>query len=181
MPEKHHEALLSRETRYDGKVFRIESLSVRLPNGRTAGRDVLRHSGGACVVPVDAEGNVHLVRQYRVAIAQETLEIPAGKLEPGEAPLACAVRELREETGLSADRLEKLTAIHTTPGYSDEVLHIYLATGLTKSEACPDPDEFVTAVSHPLEECLRFVEDGTVTDSKTVVGILAAARRLRGR
>jgi ADP-ribose pyrophosphatase len=181
MQEKHEEHPLTTETVYGGKVFRIESLTVRLPDGRTAGRDVLRHNGGACVVPLDAEGNVHLVRQYRVAIAQETLEIPAGKLEPREDPLACATRELREETGLVAGRIEPLSTIHTTPGYSDEKLFLYLATDLVQGESCADEGEFVSVEVHSLADCLRMVDDGTIMDSKTVVGLLATVRRLSGR
>lgn len=180
MTERHREDPVTSETVYVGRVFRIDSMTVRLPDGRTAGRDVLRHNGGACVVPLDAQGNVHLVRQYRIALARETLEIPAGKLEPDEDPLVCAIRELREETGLTSGKVEKLAMIHPTPGYSDERLHIYLATDLREGESCTDEDEFLSVEIHSLEECLRMVDDGTITDSKTVVGILSTARRLRG-
>ncbi len=171
---------LTNETVYRGKVFRIESLTVRLPDGKTAGRDVLRHNGGACVVPLDADRNVHLVRQFRVAIGQETLEIPAGKLEPREDPLSCATRELLEETGLTAGRIEPLSAILTTPGYSDEKLFLYLATELSQGDSCADEGEFLKVEVHPFEDCLRMVDDGTILDSKTVVGLLATARRLSG-
>jgi ADP-ribose pyrophosphatase len=180
MTERHREDRLVSETVYDGRVFHIDSMTVRLPDGRTAGRDVLRHNGGACIVPLDASGNLHLVRQYRIAIARETLEIPAGKLEPNEDPMSCAIRELREETGLTAGRIESLIRIHTTPGYSDELLHIFLATELQEGDSCTDEDEFLTSETHSMEACLQMVEDGTITDSKTVVGILATARILRG-
>ena len=180
MTERHREDRLTSETVYDGRVFRIDSRTVRLPDGRTAGRDVLRHNGGACIVPLDAQGDLHLVRQYRIALARETLEIPAGKLEPNEDPLSCAIRELREETGLTAGKVVPLSVIHTTPGYSDERLHIFLATDLRQGDSCTDEDEFLSAETNSMEDCLRMVDDGTITDSKTVVGILTTARRLRG-
>ena len=181
MMELHREERLEAKTICGGSVFRVERLVVRLPDGRTAGRDVLRHNGGACVVPLDSEGRIHLVRQYRVAIDRETLEIPAGKLEPGEDPYACAIRELREETGLTAGQVRPLSTIHTTPGYSDERLYIYLATDLAQGDSCTDPEEFLSHEVHSFDDCLAMVDDGTISDSKTVVGLLAAARLIRDR
>ncbi len=121
----------------------MRSAQVELPNGRVTGRDLVRHPGAAAVVALTETGKIVLVRQYRTAIDRVTVEIPAGKLDPGEDPLDCAKRELLEETGFSAGRIQYLTTIATTPGFCDEVIHIYMATGLTFSGANPDDDEFV--------------------------------------
>ncbi len=114
-----------------------------------------------------------MVRQYRTAIDRVTVEIPAGKLDPGEDPLECAKRELHEETGFSASRIQYLTTIATTPGFCDEVIHIYMATGLTFDGANPDDDEFVNVDLVPLSELIDAVLDGKIEDAKTVVGALA--------
>ena len=137
------EKTTSRETVYFGKVIDVERQSVVLINGNTAGREIVRHNGGACMAAVDEQMNFYLVRQYRKPVDRETLEIPAGKLEKGEDPYDCAVRELKEETGLIAGRVSKLGYIYTTPGFCDEVLHIFLAEELLQAEKSPDPDEFV--------------------------------------
>jgi len=163
----------------DGRVFRYERLSVTLPDGSFSTRDVVRLPGGSVVVPVDQEGYVYLVSQYRAAVESVTFELPAGRLEPDETPEECAVRELYEETGLKAGTLKLLTTITPTPGYSDEVLHIYMATDLESGDPNPDEGEFINAVMFPFDEVVDLVTFGDIRDAKTVIGILFAEREIR--
>ena len=175
------EEYLSGKTVFDGKVVHLETWEVRLPNGGTAAREIVKHVGAAAVVPVDADGNITLVRQHRVAIDKMTWEIPAGKLDaPGEDPFLCAKRELEEETGLNAEHWQLLSSVVTTPGFCTEKIAIYLATGLSQHEAHTDPDEFLFLKKLPFSEAVRMVEDGELFDLKTVAGILLADRALRG-
>jgi len=163
----------------EGKVFRYERLDVTLPDGARSIRDVVRLPGGSTVVAIDGEGYVYLVSQYRAAVGRVTLELPAGRLEPGELPEGCAARELLEETGLRAGKLKLLTSILSSPGYSDEVLHIFLATDLEDGEANPDEGEFINAMMFPFDEVVDLVASGDIRDAKTVAGILLAERELR--
>ncbi|NLM75677.1 MAG: NUDIX hydrolase [Clostridiaceae bacterium] len=172
----YYEKTVSRKPIYEGNIIDVEVLTVELPNGRTAPRDVVRHSGAAVIVPVTDKGEVVLVKQYRKPIEQVSLEVPAGKLEKGEDPKICAARELKEETGYTAGKLEKILTLHPASAYTDEVLHVYLASDLTKGEANPDEDEFITANVYPMEEALNMIKDGLITDAKTVAGVLFAAR-----
>lgn len=167
--------------RYRGMLLHLYEDTVRLPNGRTAVREIIRHPGAVAVVPLSAKGIVTLVEQYRHALRRVTLEIPAGKLDQGETPLACARRELAEETGLQARSFRRLASLWTTPGFTDEVIHIYLATGLTARPAQPDDDEFVRVVRKPLIRALGDVRLGRIADSKSVAGLLLAAQVVRGR
>ena len=163
----------------EGKIFRFERLQVTLPDGARSVRDVVRLPGGSTVVAIDGEGYVYLVSQYRAAVGRMTLELPAGRLEPGESPEECAARELLEETGLRAGTLRRLTSILTSPGYSDEMLHVFLATDLENGEANPDEGEFINAMMFPFDEIVDFVASGIIRDAKTVVGIMLAERELR--
>jgi len=171
------EKTISKEKVYSGKVIDVERQTVTLINGNTAGREIVRHNGGACMAAVDRNMNFYLVRQFRKAVERETLEIPAGKLEKGEDPYDCAVRELKEETGLMASRVSKLGFIYTTPGFCDEVLHIFLAEELVQAEKSPDPDEFVNCECFPLAACVEMVENGEICDAKTITAVLRTARR----
>ena len=168
-----HERIISEEQAWKGRFLDVRSARVELPNGRVTGRDLVRHPGASAVVALTESGKIVLVRQYRTAIDRVTVEIPAGKLDPGEDPLECAKRELHEETGFSASRIQYLTTIATTPGFCDEVIHIYMATGLTFDGANPDDDEFVNVDLVPLSELIDAVLDGKIEDAKTVVGALA--------
>ncbi len=171
------EEVLSRETVYPGVIVRLEHWQVRLPNGETALREVACHPGAAAVVALDREGQVILVRQHRVAVDRVTLEIPAGKLDsPTEDPSQCAQRELSEETGLTAEHWQKLTCLETTPGFCNERIHLYLATGLAQGDRHPDADEFVDVVRMPLTQAVEQVMNGTFRDGKTALGLLMAAR-----
>ena len=172
------ETVVSRMVVARGLAISYERLLVELPGGASAQRDVIRHPGGCGVVAVDANGDVYLVRQHRVAIDKVTLEIPAGKLDAGELPLDCAMRELREETGVTASEIREIACIYTTPGFCDEALHIFLATGLSRGDSDPDEGEFVEAVRMPLAQLADMAMRGEIQDSKTVFGILYAARAM---
>ena len=137
-----HEKILSEECAWKGKILDVHRLEVELPNGHRSARDIVRHPGAAAVVALTESGKIVLVRQYRTAIDRVTVEIPAGKLDPGEDPLDCAKRELHEETGFKAGRIRFLTSIVTTCGFCDEIIHIYLATKLEFDAPDPDDDEF---------------------------------------
>ena len=173
------EEILSREPRFEGALIRVERWRVRLPNGSPALREVVLHPGAAAVVAVDERGLVTLVRQHRPAVGEVMLEIPAGKLDgPGEDPLACAQRELEEETGLVAANWRLLTTLCTTPGFCDERIALYLATGLSQGEARPDDDEFLRVERMPLKEAVDRVLSGDLRDGKTALGLLMASKLL---
>lgn len=160
---------------FEGKIIRLEHWNVELPNGHIALREVACHPGASAVVALDEENNIILVHQYRAPVHRLTLEIPAGKLDSAEEdPFECAKRELSEETGLIAENWTKLTVLETTPGFCNERIHLYLATGLKQGETHPDEDEFVATTRMPLTEASARVMDGTFRDGKTALGILMA-------
>lgn len=167
------EEVIDSEIAWRGKIFDVERLNVRLPNGHTSTRDVVRHRGAAAVVALTTSGKIALVRQYRTSLGRVTVEIPAGKLDPGEDPLDCAKRELKEETGFTAGKIAYLTTIATSCGFSDELIHIYLATQLSFEGARPDDDEFLNVDLVPVKELVDAVLDGKIEDAKTIVGALA--------
>ena len=177
--EALREKFLSSEEIYPGKIIRVEKWQVELPNGDTAMREIVRHNGASAIVPVDEAGRVTLVRQHRAAIGQCTWEIPAGKLDtPQEDPFSAAKRELEEETGLQAEHWRKLTSLYTTPGFCNEQIAIYLATGLSQHPAHPDTDEFLGLARIPLQEAVSLCMSGEIRDSKTIVGLLMAQQAL---
>lgn len=170
------ETLLSKEVVFPGKIIRLEHWQVALPNGETALREVACHPGASAIVALDDEGQIILVRQHRIAVGRLTLEIPAGKLDsPEEDPLLCAQRELSEETGLTARTWDKLTCLETTPGFCNERIHIYLATGLEQGACHPDDDEFLAVTRMPLKQAMENVMNGTFRDGKTALAIMMAA------
>lgn len=182
MDEELREKFLSSEDIYNGKIIRVQKWQVTLPNGETALREVVRHNGASAIVPVDDRGMVTLVRQHRVAIDRCTWEIPAGKLDtPSEDPFSAAKRELEEETGLQAEHWQKLTCMFTTPGFCNEQISIYLATGLSQHPSHPDADEFLGLTKMPLEEAVALCMAGEIRDSKTLVGLLMAQRALQAQ
>ena len=165
---------------YTGRVVRLDVDTVRFPDGSTGQLELIRHPGAAAIVPCasdppGADPTILLIRQYRYATGGELWEIPAGTLDPGEDPEACARRELMEETGVTAARLQRLTSIWTTPGFTNEVIHLYLATGLTTGEPSRERDEFIEVVPQPLSRVLALIRDGEIRDAKTVVAILYMA------
>ncbi len=158
---------------YTGKVITLNVDTVQLPNGVTVDLETIRHPGAAAVVPVKDDGTVVLIRQFRHAAGGFIYEIPAGKLASGEDPLHCASRELEEEVGYRASTFELLSSIFTAPGFADEVIHVYKATGLTKGRQHLDRDEVLDVIEMPLLEAIRKIEDGTIRDGKTIVGLQA--------
>ena len=165
---------------YTGRVVRLDVDTVRFPDGSTGQLELIRHPGAAAIVPCasdppGADPTILLIRQFRYATGGQLWEIPAGTLDPGEDPEACARRELMEETGVTAARLELLTSIWTTPGFTTEVIHLYLATGLTTGEPSRERDEFIEVVPQPLSRVLALIRDGEIRDAKTVVAILYMA------
>lgn len=156
---------------FHGKVITVNIDTVTLPNGVTVDLEMVRHPGAAAVVPLKEDGTVILIRQFRHAAGGFIYEIPAGKLHPGEDPKACAARELEEEIGYQAGRLELLSSIFTAPGFTDEVIHIYKATAMTKGRQHLDRDEVLEVVEMPLQEAMDMIRVGTIRDAKTMVGL----------
>ena len=177
------EKRISREIIFEGRVFTVAKDVNELPDGRLAPREIVLHNGGAGILPIDSEGNVTLVRQYRCGVGKVYLEICAGKTEKGENPKDCAVRELREELGLVADTVTSLGALGATPAYDSEIIYIYLATGLTEVGQELDDGEFLEIVKMPLKEAFYMVNDGRIEDAKTQIAILKAytQRLLNGK
>lgn len=174
------EKKLRRLNTYEGIIINVGLDRVRLPDGSEAFREIVEHPGGACILPVDGEGNAYCVRQYRYPIGEHLLEAPAGKLERGEDPLVCASRELGEETGFTAGRIVPLGAYHSSPGFSSERLYLYLALDLSRGEAHPDKGEFLDLVKLPFSELLAMVRRGEISDGKTAIAVLQAAHILAG-
>lgn len=175
------EKKLSSRQIFDGVVVKLYVDDVELPNGKKSVREVVRHPGAVCVVPVTDEGEVIMVRQFRYAFNQVLLEVPAGKLEPNEDPLEAALRELEEESGVVASNVEHIGEIYTTVAIIDEKIHVYLATGLTYKNAHPDDEEFLEVEKIPLKTLVDMVMNGEIKDSKTQIAILKADKILSER
>jgi ADP-ribose pyrophosphatase len=165
---------------YSGRVISLDVDRVRFPDGSEGELEMVRHPGASAVVPFlsDPAGDdpqILMIRQYRYAADGFIYEIPAGRLDPGEEPEACAARELREETGCTAQRMDRLFTMYTTPGFTDEKIHLFMATGLTNGESAREADEFVELVPMPLSRALAMLERGEIQDAKTALGLLYAA------
>ena len=172
------EITLRSERVYDGRIIKLDLVDVRLPDGKPARRELIRHPGAVAIVALDQAQNVLLVRQFRSAAGKILLEIPAGTLNPSETPLACAERELQEETGYRPGRLENIGGIYTAPGYTTEFIHLFQASDLIESRLDHDDDEFIEAERVPLAQALAMIESGEIADGKSVAGLLRVARRL---
>lgn len=165
---------------YTGRIIAVDTDTVRFPDGSTGELDMIRHPGASAVIPFlgapdGDDPQLLLIKQYRYAAEQYLYEVPAGRLEPGEDPRDCAIRELREEVGCRAAKMEFLTTIYTTPGFTDERIHLYMATGLERGATAHEADEFMTVETVTLSNALRLIEEGVISDGKTVVAILFAA------
>lgn len=182
MDEELMEKKIGSEKIFDGNLLHVRRDTVCLPNGKTATREWIQHPGASSVIPVFPDQQILLVRQYRYPIGQVTLEVPAGKLDsPEEDPLTCAKRELSEETGYEADRLKKLSVLATTVGFSNELIHMYVAEGLKPGGQHPDEDEFIHVVRMPLQQAVELVWDGRIFDAKTVTSILMLDSQLKNQ
>ena len=165
---------------YAGRVIDLDVDTVRFPDGSTGQLEMIRHPGASAVVPFASDPSgpdptILLIQQFRHATDGTLLEIPAGRLNPGEDPRVCAERELLEEVGVKAGRLERLTTIWTTPGFTDERIHLFWATDLTTGQHAREPDEFIEVTPKPLSEVLQLIRDGGITDAKTALAILFVA------
>jgi len=173
-PMELMEQTISREDVFRGKLVQVHVDQVLLPNGNTAVREVVDHVDGVAVLPLDADNNVLTVRQYRYVFGKPLLEIPAGKLDPGEKPADGALRELKEETGAVPEEFLSLGCILPAPGCYAEALHLFLARGLRMEAQCLDPDEFLNVERIPFKEMLRRCLSGEIEDGKTVTAVLKA-------
>jgi ADP-ribose pyrophosphatase len=170
------------EKLFHGRIFDLVIEDVEEQDGKIHKREIISHPGGGVIIPLFDNGDLLLVRQYRYPHKKFVLEAPAGKLEPNEDPLDCAKRELIEETGYCAEKFVKLTAIYTTPGFCNEVLHIYLATGLNKSQNgqnLDDGEQSLTIETLPLTRAIEMIINGEIIDSKTIAGIFLAERKIK--
>ena len=161
---------------YEGRTINLRVDTVELPDGNSATREIVEHPGAVSILPILEDGTVILVNQFRAPINRITLEIPAGKLEPGEPSEHCAARELAEETGYMAGKLDHRGTFFTTPGFSDEIMYLYIGSELKPVDSQPDFDEFLTVEKVKLEELVKMAEQGEIIDAKTLVGIYTAAR-----
>ena len=172
------ETPVSTELKYEGIIARVRLDEIRLPNGKPAQREVVEHPGAVVILPLLPDGRVCCVRQFRYAFGEVLLELPAGKLEYGEEPAPAALRELKEEVGAVPARLDYLGKLYPSPGYTNEVHHLYLARDLTMGDACPDEDEFLQVDSIPLAELVDMVLSGGLPDASSAAAILMADRLL---
>jgi len=175
------ERVVSSKTLYRGKLLDLRLDEVLLSSGRRVRREIVVHPGASAILPIVEPGKILMVRQYRHPVGEVLLEIPAGTLKPDEDPMACAARELEEETGYRAEKLAHLITIYPTPGYSSEILHIYLARDLRRGVQAPEIDENISIVEMPLDQVLDGIRDGRIRDSKTIVAILYYLFFIKGR
>lgn len=165
------------KTVYEGLVFRVESGILDEPGGVRARRDVVRHSGSVAILPVHADRRITLLAQYRCVFRRRIMEVPAGRIDPGETPLQAARRELREEVGLGARKWERLQRILPSPGYLDETVILFRATGLYPAAGIPDPDERITSRTLTFADAMKLVRLKRIQDAKTVVALLLEGQR----
>ncbi|WP_203246411.1 NUDIX hydrolase [Sporosarcina beigongshangi] len=177
---KYEEKTLSGETLYEGKVITLRVEEVELPDGNRAKRELIKHPGAVAVIAITREGKLVLVEQYRKALERSLIEIPAGKIDPGEAPEITAVRELEEETGYGAKEFSYIQSFATSPGFADEIIHLYLARDLYKidSPAAGDEDEFIELSEVTIEQAEDMVATGKIFDAKTAFAVLYAKKLL---
>jgi ADP-ribose pyrophosphatase len=177
---KEDPARVSTERRYSGRIINVDLDRVRFPNGEVGELEIVRHPGASAVVPflTDPTGDdpqILLIKQYRYAASGFVYEIPAGKLDGGEDPLVCAQRELLEETGCRAEKIEHLYSFYTTPGFTDELIHAFMASGLSRGDTAHEKDEFMSVETMPLSRALEMIEAGELKDAKSALSILYVA------
>ena len=174
-----YEETTKSERIFEGQIINLRVDTVKLPNGNVSTREVVEHLGGVGIIPITDKQEVIMVRQFRKPLDTVSLEIPAGKLSYGEDPYACGVRELEEETGYKAKKVESLGKIYTSPGFANEILHLYMATDLYKGVFNPDEDEFVETEVIALEKLVQMIMQGEVKDAKSIIAILKAWQMIK--
>ncbi len=167
-----NEETITSKTVFKGNILNLKVKKVKLPDNSQGSREIIEHSGGATIIPVTTDNNIIMVKQYRKAPEEILLELPAGKLEKGESPLECVKRELEEETGYRAHNIKKLFSFYTSPGYSNEILHLFIGEQLEFTSRNPDPGEFIERIIIKPEEIMDLIFDGKIKDSKTIIGLL---------
>ncbi|MCS7461598.1 NUDIX hydrolase [Paenibacillus doosanensis] len=179
--KKFEEVTISSQPVFQGKVISLQVDTVRLPNGETAQREIVKHPGAVAVLALK-DDKMLVVEQYRKPLEKSQVEIPAGKLDPGEAPLEAAIRELEEETGYRAGTIRPICSFYTSPGFADEILHLFAAEELTKGEVRLDDDEFLECEALTLEQAQQYIREGRISDAKTITAVYAwQAYTLTGR
>lgn len=181
--KKYEEKSITSTPVYDGKVISLRIDEVTLPNGKTSKRELIKHPGAVAIIPITKEGKIVFVEQYRKALERSLIETPAGKLEPGESPEITARRELEEETGYGCEQLKFIQSFATSPGFADEIIHMYVAEGLYKIEnsASLDEDEFVEIIEATIEEAELMMKNGQIFDAKTAYSVLWVKEYLQKR
>ncbi|WP_053957369.1 NUDIX domain-containing protein [Inediibacterium massiliense] len=158
---------------YKGKIINLRVDTVKLPDEKSGTREIIEHPGASCIVPITENKKIIMVKQFRKPIEEILIEIPAGKLDEGEDPYDCAIRELKEETGYTAQNVEYLFSFYTSAGFSNEMIYLYVAKDLILGEANPDEGEYIEVEEYSIEELLEMIYNGQIKDSKTIMGILA--------
>ena len=177
--KKLKERKINSEIIYQGRLLDVRCDTVRLPNGKISTREWIKHPGAVCMIPILPNNKIALIRQYRYPVKQEMIELPAGKIDGGEKPEDCAVRELEEEIGYRTNKLTFLSHIHPAIGFADEIMWLYMAENLIKTASNQDDDEFLVLMPTSLNQALKMVWNGKISDTKTIIGILWAERLLR--
>jgi ADP-ribose pyrophosphatase len=171
--------LLGSEIVYKGRAITLRRDSLRTPDDRAVSYDIIEHHGSVVIVPLDEKGQLTFVRQYRHAAGDDMLELPAGTREPGEAPRDCAAREIREETGMAAASLQEIGAFYLAPGYSTELMHVFLATGLTHDPLTADADEFLSVETYSVADAFKLAENRQLSDAKSLAALFLARPYLK--
>jgi len=175
-----NEKTITSEKKFEGRIFNVEVLDVELPDGKKGYRELVNHPGGVGIVALTDDNKILMVRQYRKPIEKDIIEIPAGKLEKGEDPLVCGKRELEEETGYRAKEFVSLGYLYPSPGFANEVTHLYLAWGLEKGNVNPDEDEYLDILELSVNDIYSAIMKNEINDAKTVIGFFKAMEYIKG-
>ncbi len=173
------EKTMKSERIYEGKILSVRIDTVELPDKKYSKREIVEHPGAVAIVPITNEEEIVFVKQFRKATETVLLEIPAGKLEINEQPAECAIRELKEETGLDAEKMEYIFDYFSSPGFTNEKIHIFIATGVITGEPTPEDDEYIDVVKINIKEAMNMISNGTIKDGKTIIGIFMAHERIK--
>ena len=178
---KYEEKTMKTEKIYEGKILNLRIDTVELPDKKYSKREIVEHPGAVAIIALTENNEIVLVKQYRKAIERELIEVPAGKLEIGEEPKETVIRELKEETGYTAKKIDYLLEFYTSPGFTNEKVYLFLADGLTEGEAQPEKDEYIEVINLKLDDLIELINKGEIVDSKTIVGAYVAKNYLTNK